>query len=696
MPEEAAGGKKGTEWVIDSALVANIKTLAYQDEGKWVTDVLIYLKKDRMFNVEVTAKAVLIKVTAPTEAVPTPAPTPPAPPEEKPAAPSATPSQVISPDEYPEFPIKVTAYELPKPEKKKVRVSDVPVTISTPGATPVADIIFQMSLQAQVGIIFDISALIGQAAGGGGGIGGGGGGAGGGGAGGIGFGSALASIMINLPGVPFDDALDLVTRAVGLEWRVIPSSIGGPPTVVLGQRARLEQAYGIAQLDAVQINYADPTALAQMLFALDLHPCFSVFSAGGGGIGGGGFGGGGFGGGGFGGGLATCGLFFYTGATGGGFGGGFGGGGGGFGGGGFGGGGFGGGGFGGRSVPAGSNLVGSPMLGTSSGNPIGLPEVVQGVQPLATGIGGGGFGGGGFGGGGFGGGGFGGAGAGGTQPPSSGTFLPVAKPNMLVVRGTRETIDRIFEAIKKIDRPPRQVELSFSLYSLDKGLTRSFGLAKNPGTTQFVADRFRFDFGMGAGLAVSILAKNQSQQLQDFITQLDALVQSNRAKILSSPRCVAVDGVPCTISTTRNTPVVFTVVTFVQAPGGGLTPVQTVVVQEVQTGITFSALANVDNDGNACLLLTPQFSETKGFVTPPGGGQIPITETNSISTIVCLKDGDTLVIGGITRESVSREIGKFPLLGDLPVIGRLLRREDTVVTQNELLLMITMRLVPGL
>jgi type II secretory pathway component GspD/PulD (secretin) len=138
------------------------------------------------------------------------------------------------------------------------------------------------------------------------------------------------------------------------------------------------------------------------------------------------------------------------------------------------------------------------------------------------------------------------------------------------------------------------------------------------------------------------------------------------------------------------------VVTFVQAPGGGLTPVQTVVVQEVQTGITFSALANVDNDGNACLLLTPQFSETKGFVTPPGGGQIPITETNSISTIVCLKDGDTLVIGGITRESVSREIGKFPLLGDLPVIGRLLRREDTVVTQNELLLMITMRLVPGL
>ncbi|MGH8103993.1 MAG: type II secretion system protein GspD, partial [bacterium] len=371
--------------------------------------------------------------------------------------------------------------------------------------------------------------------------------------------------------------------------------------------------------------------------------------------------------------LQNCGFYFYAGSGGAGGGGGLGGGGLGGGGGGFGGGGGGG-------------------LGGGGGGFYGAREPLQ----VIGGGGGGGVGGGGFGGGG---GGFGGGGGGGGGGPSTDNYVYPAKPNLLMMRGTPETIARIKAALAKVDKPPRQVEISIALYSVSKGTAVSYGLASQdtPPPVQAIADRFRAILGAGGrSVAVSILGKNQSQQLQDMVVNLDAAVSNNKAKVLSSPRVVATDGVPAFISVNTVTPVIYTVTVFVQAPGGGFTPTTTTVVQSVTTGINFSILANIDNDGNTCLGLNPSFSEVKGFVTPPGGGQIPITETDSIQTIVCLKDGDTLVLGGLTRENVTRDRFKIPLLGDLPIIGRLFGRTEVNNTQQELVMLLTIHLVPGL
>ncbi len=575
---ETLGGEAGFEKPVEGRTIHMVKGVFYPEIP--MTEIVLYLREDRIYNYKVVNSTLVIEVQAPAVA-------PPLKPEVKPAPPT-TPVEAISKEEFPEIDISVKegAYELPPPPRRKYKVSDHVVQVDTPGLMPVSDIIMQMAREANVGVVFDASAFAGVVGGPGGGV----GGVGGPGAGGTGLGSARALIMVHLPPMPFDDALDVVTKASGLEWRVreseAPSLEGtGTPIVLIGQRYRLEQAYGIQVLDAIQITYANPTALVQMILALDLHPCFSTIT------GGGGFGGG------------------Y-----GGFGGGFGGG-----------------------------------LG----------------------------------------------GLGGGQLPSTGNFLYVAKPNLLVIRGTPEMIAAIKEAVLKVDRPPRQVELSFSLFSIDRSAVVNYGLAAQPLTT-YLSDRFRVNFGAQGGLAVAILGKNQSQQIEDFTTALDALVSQRKAKILTAPRVVAVDGVPAQINITTATPVVFTVITYVQAPGGGFTPVQTTVIQTLTTGISFGALANIDNEGNTCLGLAPSFSEIKGFVTTPQGNQVPITETTSISTIVCLKDGDTLILGGLTRENISRQKGQVPLLGDLPVIGRLFSRIETNKTQQEILLMITVRLVPSI
>ena len=72
---------------------------------------------------------------------------------------------------------------------------------------------------------------------------------------------------------------------------------------------------------------------------------------------------------------------------------------------------------------------------------------------------------------------------------------------------------------------------------------------------------------------------------------------------------------------------------------------------------------------------------------------IPVVDTRKVDTIALVKDGQTVVLGGMRKKDVSKEKNKIPLLGDLPLIGGLFRfeGEDTAVT--ELIVFITPRIV---
>ena len=104
---------------------------------------------------------------------------------------------------------------------------------------------------------------------------------------------------------------------------------------------------------------------------------------------------------------------------------------------------------------------------------------------------------------------------------------------------------------------------------------------------------------------------------------------------------------------------------------------------------------NIDDEGRVTLFLSPSFSEITGFITVPGqaGSEVPATANNSVQTLVVLKDGETLVLGGLSRENVATSINKFPWLGDVPILGKLFTKTDTNTTDQEVLFLITVRLI---
>jgi type IV pilus assembly protein PilQ len=60
---------------------------------------------------------------------------------------------------------------------------------------------------------------------------------------------------------------------------------------------------------------------------------------------------------------------------------------------------------------------------------------------------------------------------------------------------------------------------------------------------------------------------------------------------------------------------------------------------------------------------------------------------------VRIKDGETLVIGGLIREIEMKNVQKIPVLGDLPVVGAAFRSSSTVKSKNELVIMITPKII---
>ncbi|MDR0693187.1 MAG: type II and III secretion system protein [Puniceicoccales bacterium] len=121
-------------------------------------------------------------------------------------------------------------------------------------------------------------------------------------------------------------------------------------------------------------------------------------------------------------------------------------------------------------------------------------------------------------------------------------------------------------------------------------------------------------------------------------------------------------------------------------------------------GVEMSVTPIVEMDGSISLQLEPKVTEFEGFVeyggvnvavtsgntvTIPSGFYQPIFSTREIHTEVNVFDGATVVMGGLTREEIKEVNDKVPILGDIPLLGRLFRSKSETIQKRNLLIFVT-------
>lgn len=121
-------------------------------------------------------------------------------------------------------------------------------------------------------------------------------------------------------------------------------------------------------------------------------------------------------------------------------------------------------------------------------------------------------------------------------------------------------------------------------------------------------------------------------------------------------------------------------------------------------GVEMKVTPTVEEDGCISLQLEPKVTEFEGFVeyggmsvavsagatvTVPSGFYQPVFSTREIRTEVTVRDGATVVMGGLTREEVKEVKDKVPLLGDIPLLGKLFRSKGKTSQKKNLMIFVT-------
>jgi TonB family protein len=174
---------------------------------------------------------------------------------------------------------------------------------------------------------------------------------------------------------------------------------------------------------------------------------------------------------------------------------------------------------------------------------------------------------------------------------------------------------------------------------------------------------------------------------------LDILRTIGEVNVLSSPRVIALNNQEAKI----HVGVRDAYITSTTSQGGTGTTVVSQAVNFVDTGIQLSVTPSINRDGFVTMNIKPEISDsTRVDITSEGQvTQVPIVSTSEAGTTVMVKDGVTIIIGGLRKDKREKTVRKIPLLGDIPGLGFLLRSTSDSVTKTDLVILLTPHIISG-
>ena len=275
--------------------------------------------------------------------------------------------------------------------------------------------------------------------------------------------------------------------------------------------------------------------------------------------------------------------------------------------------------------------------------------------------------------------------------------------NTITVVGPSDLVDVAQGYLRQMDRRKRQVAVKVRIMNVDLNdnevLDHSFSarigdafILSQPGESLFNFAVAKSAELLGTGSADNRAGGGSSPSgLADpgypFYSQLEAAIVSSEVNLLAEPTLLVQEGESASINTTTS---VITGNTTTTGPSGITQTSQ----EREQAGLSLTVdVSKIDDNGFISLKVRPKVS-----VPAPAGIQngVPIfniTERALSSGSVRLRDGQTLVLSGVIQDSDREQVTKLPLLGDLPLLGKLFRGSSRTREKTELIILVTPSLV---
>jgi general secretion pathway protein D len=259
--------------------------------------------------------------------------------------------------------------------------------------------------------------------------------------------------------------------------------------------------------------------------------------------------------------------------------------------------------------------------------------------------------------------------------------------NVIVYQGDPQRWRAIRNVLARLDQPARQVviEVTVAEVTLTDDLSHGIEWALRNvginGTNGPVTALGGNEPNEGALVWRALSASGQVKAV------LNLFAKDSRVSILSTPRIMVKSGESASIDVGTEVPIITSQATAVDLPTQNGTSSILQAIQYRKTGVLLEIEAVVHSGQRVDLKLTQEVSEA----TPTETSDIssPSIFSRKLQTSLSLSDGESMLLGGLISSSTTDGKTKIPLLGDVPVVGRLFQNRTKHGQRTELLMLIT-------
>ncbi len=275
--------------------------------------------------------------------------------------------------------------------------------------------------------------------------------------------------------------------------------------------------------------------------------------------------------------------------------------------------------------------------------------------------------------------------------------------NSLVVTTRRRYLEQVRALIKELDFVRGQVRIDIKILEVTLDETTKLGIEMAANERRLAGlelgpdNPLIGDTNAQLGLGQEISGFNFSLATKEYAALLHTLIRENKVKTLSTPTITTRDSRAATWSSGRRIPYLQSVDTNSILGDTATQPLFNYDFIDPPVGINISltpyiAKSQESENGKRTIGLDLTNISASNFIEFTDFNA-PITDDNSLSAYVDIEDGQPLIVGGIIRKKQKQVENKVPILGDIPLLGRLFKSTETEVQDTEIVFIITPHII---
>ncbi len=266
-----------------------------------------------------------------------------------------------------------------------------------------------------------------------------------------------------------------------------------------------------------------------------------------------------------------------------------------------------------------------------------------------------------------------------------------SRSNSLIVTDIPPRMEEIRKVIAGLDKYEKEVLIEARIVQIVLKDGSQMGVDWEGIVSKYQNLSFGNDYTLGDAVKPKSTVSIGTLSEDKYAIVLQAINTMGKSKTLSNPRIAVLNNQEAKILVGSSKAYVTSTTTTTS--GAPSTTAES--VNFIDLGVKLAVTPTIHEDGFITMKIKPEVSSATTDVVTSEGNKIPVKDTSELETVVRVKDGVTIIMGGLIKDEISNNQSKVPVLGDVPLLGKAFRNEDKSVEKTEIVIFLTPRIITG-